>query len=169
MRQSTKQQGRAFRLKRWFEAPREAVFNAWTKEEVLRQWWCPEGWEMVEIKMDLRVNGSFRIGMCRLTGGIPVYVRGVFQEVRSPERLVYTWQWENAFEQMPETRVIVEFRELGPATELLLTHENLPEIPICLQHRSGWLAVLDRIEGILAALSPTELDRFTVQSGSAKP
>jgi activator of Hsp90 ATPase-like protein len=63
---------------------------------------------------------------------------------------VYTWQWENAFEEMPETRVFVELRALGPATELLLTHEGLPEVPICLQHRSGWLAALDRIERIVA-------------------
>ena len=103
---------------------------------------------MIETKIDLRVNGSFRIGMCRLTGGIPVYACGVFEEVRPPERLVYTWQWENAFEHMPETRGIVEFRELGPATELLLTHDNLPEIPVCLQHRTGWLGALDRIERI---------------------
>jgi len=157
-----KQRGRAFRLKRSFQAAREAVFDAWTNEEVLRRWWCPEGWEMTDIKMDLRVNGSFRIGMCRVTGGVPVYVSGIFQEVRPPERLVYTWQWENAFERMPETRIIVEFRELGPATELLLTHENLPEIPICLQHRSGWLAAFDRIEPIFAARSPTEFDQLTV-------
>jgi uncharacterized protein YndB with AHSA1/START domain len=117
---------------------------------------------MMEIKMDLRVNGSFRIGMSRLTGGSPVYVHGIFQEVRPPERLVYTWRWESAFEQMPETQVIVEFRQLGPATELLLTHQNLPEIPICLQHRSGWAAALDRIERTFSVPTPTELDQLTV-------
>jgi len=105
---------------------------------------------MLEIKMDLRVNGSFRIGMSRPTGGLPVYVCGIFQEVRPPDRLVFTWKWENAFEQMPETQVIVEFREIGSATELVLTHENLPEIPICLLHRNGWAAALDRIERVFS-------------------
>jgi len=141
----TEQVGRAFRLRRRFEAPREEVFRAWTKAEVLKQWWCPEGWVPAEIEIDLRTGGGFRIGMRRLDGGPAVYVRGCFQEVRAPERLAYTWQWENAFEGMAETQVIVEFKDLGPATELLLTHENLPEIPICLQHREGWLAALDRI------------------------
>jgi uncharacterized protein YndB with AHSA1/START domain len=113
---------------------------------------------MMEVQMDLRVNGSFRIGMCPLTGEVPVYVRGIFREVRPPDRLVYTWKWENAFEQMPETQVIVEFRELGSATELLLTHENLPEIPICLLHRNGWAAALDRIERVFFVYSVTEED-----------
>jgi uncharacterized protein YndB with AHSA1/START domain len=89
-------------------------------------------------------------------------VRGIFQEVRPPERLVYTWQWENAFEDMPETQVTVEFNDLGAATELLLTHENLPEIPICLQHRSGWAVALDRIERIFSVRTPTALDQLTV-------
>jgi uncharacterized protein YndB with AHSA1/START domain len=152
MRQSiAKQRGRAFRLSRRLQASREAVFNAWTDAQALRQWWCPEGWRMTEVKMDLRVNGSFRLGMQRIAGGIPVYVGGIFLEVRPPERLVYTWRWENAFAGMPETRIIVEFKDLGPITELVLTHENLPEIPICLQHRSGWLTALDRIGRIFAA------------------
>ena len=158
---TTKQSGQAFRLKRRFEAPREEVFGAWTKAEVLKQWWCAEGWTPAEIEIDLRAGGAFRIGMRRLIGGPTVYVRGCFEEVLAPERLAYTWQWENAFEEMMETRVIVEFRDLGSATELLLTHENLPEIPICLQHRSGWLAALDRFDSRLSV----EKTRFSKTHG----
>src|SRR5436190_4926770 len=136
--------GIAFRIKRRFNAPREKVFNVWTQPEALRQWWCPEGWTPAEIEVDLRVGGAFRIGMRRLRGAIPVYVRGDFLEVQPPEKLVYTWQWENAFEDMPETRVTVHFSDRGNATELLLVHERLPEIQICLQHRQGWLEAWNR-------------------------
>jgi|SRR5207247_5057325 len=59
------------------------------------------------------------------------------------------WQWENAFDGMPQTHVTVQFTDLGAATELLLTHENLPEIPVCLEHRSGWLAAWTRLEHTL--------------------
>jgi uncharacterized protein YndB with AHSA1/START domain len=156
MQRSVKRTGFAFRLKRRFEAPREKVFDAWTKPEALKQWWCPEGWIPAEIEVDLRVGGAFRIGMRRASGGTPVYVRGIFQEVHRPERLAYTWQWENAFEDMPQTRVTVQFTEAATATELLLTHENLPEIPICLQHRSGWIAACDRITHILNVVPRTD-------------
>jgi uncharacterized protein YndB with AHSA1/START domain len=84
--------------------------------------------------------------MRRLSGGTPVCVQGVFEEVTVPDKLIFTWRWENAFEGMPETRVILEFRDVGRATELLLTHERLPEIPICLQHRTGWIEALDRLQ-----------------------
>ena len=65
---------------------------------------------------------------------------------------MYTWQWENAFEDMPEIRVTVELRQIGQAPELLLTHEGPLEVPVCLQHRSGWLAALERIERVVAVL-----------------
>jgi len=78
-----------------------------------------------------------------------VYVRGSFLEVNSPETLAYTWQWENAFEQMPRTRVTVQFISDGAATVVSLTHEHLPEIAVCLHHRSGWIAAWDRLERIL--------------------
>ena len=83
--------------------------------------------------------------MQRLAGSVPVYVDGVFLDVRIPERLVYTWHWKNAFEGMPETCVTVEFLDRNGATEILLAHANLPEISICLRHRDGWIAAWERI------------------------
>ena len=77
--------GIAFRLQRRFDRPRETVFRAWTDPEVLKYWWCPRGWIPAEIEVDLRVGGSYRIGMRRRSGGSAVYVRGSFLEI-SPRR-----------------------------------------------------------------------------------
>ena len=138
--------GIAILLRRRFVAPREKVFRAWTDAEVLKRWWCPQGWAPAEIAIDVRDGGAYRIGMRRPELGPAIYVHGHFLEVRPPERLVYTWEWENAFEQMPQTRVTVQFIESGATTEIVLMHENLPEIPVCLQHRAGWIAAWERIE-----------------------
>lgn len=144
--------GIAFRLRRRFTAPRENVFRAWTDPEVLKRWWCPNGWLPAEIEVDLRVGGTYRIGMRKAESGRPVYVYGSFLEVQMPERLVYTWRWENAFEQMPPTRVTVQFVESAETTEVVLIHEHLPEIAVCLRHRSGWMAAWERLERSLTAL-----------------
>lgn len=138
--------GIALHLRRRLSAPREDVFRAWTEPEALKRWWCPTGWVPAEVDVDLRVGGTYRIGMRRVDGGQSVYVRGRFLEVNSPEKLTYTWRWENAFEEMPQTQVTVQFFDSGGTTELVLTHENLPEIPICLRHRAAWIAALARIE-----------------------
>jgi uncharacterized protein YndB with AHSA1/START domain len=141
--------GLAFRVQRRFGKPREKVFRAWTDPEVLKQWWCPKGWAPAEIEIDLRAGGSYRIGMRREGGGAPVYVRGCFVEVQAPERLSYTWQWENAFPDMPRTHVTVEFHTDGAGTVVSLTHERLPELGVCLRHRSGWIEAWARLAQIL--------------------
>ena len=133
-------------LRRLFSAPRRNVFRAWTNPEALKTWWCPAGWLPAEIEIDLRVSGTYRIGMRSMQSGLHVSVYGSFLEVQTPERLVYTWRWENAFPDMPETRVTVQFVERGSGTEVVLTHENLPEVNVCVRHRSGWIAAWNRME-----------------------
>ena len=45
------------------------------------------------VHMDLRVGGKFRIQMKNPDGEYFTAV-GEFREVKAPERLVYTWDWE---------------------------------------------------------------------------
>lgn len=55
---------KTLRIMRTFQAPAEAVFGAWTSEEVLRRWWHTEhDWETSEAEVDLRVGGAVRVVM----------------------------------------------------------------------------------------------------------
>lgn len=141
--------GILFRVERRFAKPREAVFRAWTDPDALVQWWCPAGWAPAEFEVDLRPGGQYRMGMRRDAGGAAVYVCGTFLAVDRPERVTYTWRWENAFERMPPTQVTVQFIADGAATILILTHGRIPDAAVCLQHRSGWLAALERLSRVL--------------------
>jgi len=141
-------------LRRWFAAPRQNVFRAWTHPEALKNWWCPIGWAPAEMEIDLRVAGTYRIGMRNLASGLLVSVYGRFLEVHTPERLVYTWRWENAFHDMPETRITVQFVEHNTGTEVVLTQDNLPEVGVCLRHRAGWIAAWNRMEELCLNCDP---------------
>ena len=56
--------GRTLRIERTFQAPAQAVFDAWTSEEVMRRWWHAEhDWETTEATVDLRVGGAVRVVM----------------------------------------------------------------------------------------------------------
>ena len=149
---ATQRRDIAFRLRRRFAASRQRVFSAWTDEAALRQWWCPAGWTPTEIEIDLRVGGMYRIGMRKAETGKTLSVTGRFLEVCSPELLIYTWHWDGAFEEMPETRVTVRFVEVDNGTEVILLHEHLPEIGVCLRHRAGWTAACERLETALVLL-----------------
>jgi uncharacterized protein YndB with AHSA1/START domain len=136
-------------LRRRFRADPERVFRAWTEPAVLRRWWCPPGWVAGEIDVDLRVGGCYRIAMTRAEGGEPVAVGGEFLDVAAPRRLVYTWRWENAFPEMPETRVTVEFEGSGGETLLTIRHDNFADIATRHQHRSGWIAACNRLDRLV--------------------
>jgi uncharacterized protein YndB with AHSA1/START domain len=87
--------------------------------------------------------------MRRASDGKLVSIEGRFLEVKPPQKLVYTWRWLGALEQMPETRVTVEFLPVDQGTEVILTHGNFPDVPAWQQHRGGWIAACDRMEKIL--------------------
>lgn len=131
-------------LKRTFAAPREKVFRAWTDPEELKKWWGPEGYGTPTAEVDLRVGGTYRLGMKKLPKGDVFYLTGVYREVRPPEKLVYTWVWEGEAD-LGETLVTVEFRDRGNATEVVLTHELFPNAKVRDDHNKGWSSCLDRL------------------------
>jgi uncharacterized protein YndB with AHSA1/START domain len=50
--------GYVVRIERTFDAPAEAVFDAWTSSEVMRGWFhCAPDWETPEAEVDLRSAG----------------------------------------------------------------------------------------------------------------
>ena len=136
-------------LQRRFRAPREKVFRAWTDPAELKKWWGPAGYETPEVEVDLRVGGRYRLAMRKEPGGEVFYLNGAYHEVTPPERLIYTWSWEGKEMDSTETLVTVEFRELGPETEISLTHERFPGKELRDRHTEGWCSCLDRLGGAL--------------------
>jgi len=80
---------REIRMTRDFDAPRHLVFEALTRPELLRRWFGPRGYELVECEIDLRVGGTWRY-LVRAPDGSEMRLRGVYREVVRPERLVST-------------------------------------------------------------------------------
>ena len=143
--------GLGFELQRRFRASPERVFQAWTQPTALCEWWCPPGWIADDIDIDLREGGVYHIVMQRSAGGTGVSVSGRFIEIRAPERLVYTWRWEGAFAEMPETLVTLELQGTSDETLLTLCHEGFHEDGTQQQHRSGWITACDRLDQSLSA------------------
>jgi len=136
-------------IQRWFAAEPARVFAAWTRPEALRRWWCPPGWQPTHVEVDLRVGGTWRIGMRSHDDGIDVSVGGQFLEVGPPSVLVYTWQWTGAFPDMPLTQVAVAFTAFRGGTELRLVHGPMGDVTLWQRHRTGWIDACDRMELIL--------------------
>lgn len=130
-------------LTRTFAAPREAVYAAWTDPEHLKQWWGPEGMEAPIADLDVRTGGKYRTCMRSADGSKEVWVGGEYKDVAPPERLIFTWAWEHDTSDRRETLVTVEFRDLGDATEVALTHQRFATAEDRDNHNQGWTSSLD--------------------------
>jgi len=80
--------GADFVISRVFDAPREVVWECFTKPERMKEWWGPKGSVIVASKMDLRVGGTYH-GAMRDPGGRVMWAKFVYREIVAPERLVW--------------------------------------------------------------------------------
>ena len=142
----------AVRLERTFDAPAQAVFDAWTSAEVLRRWW-PAGadWETPVAEVDVRVGGRLRLVMCS-PDGEEFGGSGEYVEIAPPERLVFTWTWDGHEGHEGTQLVEVEFREQEDGTTtVVLTNWGLRDEESRGSHREGWAASFDNLDRVLAA------------------
>lgn len=131
-------------ITRLLDAPRDLVFVAWTDERSAAQWWGPKGFASVSCTMDARVGGAWRRVM-RSPEGVEHRARGIYREIAPPERLVFTYAWEDAAGRLDhDTLVTLTFRELGAKTELTLRQEIFDNLAARDDHCSGWSSCLDR-------------------------
>jgi uncharacterized protein YndB with AHSA1/START domain len=74
-------------LTRVFEAPRERVFECWTRAEHLQHWFGPKGFTIHSCETEPRLGGLFKLCM-RAPDGKDYWVRGEFKEMDFPKHLV---------------------------------------------------------------------------------
>jgi uncharacterized protein YndB with AHSA1/START domain len=78
------------RVTRQFNAPRQLVWDAHTKPDLVQKWQLgPPGWEMPVCEMDVRVGGRYRWAWKNQTDGKQFGFFGTFMEVNAPARLVH--------------------------------------------------------------------------------
>ena len=141
-------------ITRVFDAPRELVFKAWTDPDQFKQWFgaaACDGASLRSVKVDARVGGKYRLQMRQANGEYFTSV-GTYREVKPPERIVFTWEFEkdgsgDEFGEVepPEMLVTVEFKARGKQTELILTHEKFATTQSRDGHNEGWNRCLNAL------------------------
>jgi uncharacterized protein YndB with AHSA1/START domain len=89
-------------MTRVFDAPRQMVYEAFTKPELLKRWFGPRGFSLDVCEVDLRVGGGFRF-VLRRPNGKTMGMRGVYQELEPPERSVHL----ESFDDYPGAPAVV--------------------------------------------------------------
>ena len=138
--------GNTLVITRTYPASRAQIFEAWTNEDIVRQWFCPGKDMTVPVaEIDAREGGSYRIVM-QNKDGETYSPSGVYEKVVPDEKLVFSWKWADSD---LVTRVTIELRALSDTeTELTLTHEGFPETEMRDRHNEGWQGSLSRLGAI---------------------
>lgn len=150
------------KIQRVFDAPIADVWKMWTDPAMFQQWYGPNGMTIPTAEMDLTVGGVRKICMEMQTPDrtMQMWFTGVYKEINSPNRLVYTESMCDAdgtlisAESMgmppghPDiTEVIVELAETDGKTEMTMVHVG---VPAGTAGEGGWMQAIDKLAALLA-------------------
>ena len=103
---------------RTFDAPARRVYEAWTRPELLQQWWTPKsfGISFLSCEIDVRTGGTYRFVFSHPASTEPMAFFGRYIEATPPSRLV----WTNDEGGDGGAVTTVTFEERGGRTRLVM-------------------------------------------------
>jgi uncharacterized protein YndB with AHSA1/START domain len=141
-------------LTRLIDAPRAKLYDAWTRPELLKQWFAPLPYTTPFAELDVRAGGANRITM-RGPDGVDMPNSGVYLEVVPNARLVFTDAYTEAWIPSPKPfmTVILTFEEEAGKTRYTArvrhwtvedkeTHEKMG-------FHQGWGQCADQLEALV--------------------
>jgi uncharacterized protein YndB with AHSA1/START domain len=143
------------RVTRDFHAPRQLVFDAFTKPDLVRRWLLgPPGWTMPVCELDLRVGGAYRY-VWRKTGVRDMGMGGIFREIVPPERLAATERFDESWYpgDALDTTVFVEEGDITKVTiTILYESKEARDTARRSGMEHGMAAGYNRLEGQLSTI-----------------
>lgn len=137
---------RSLTARQRYDAPAALVFEAFTDPLILPRWFSPgPAIAMDVLAHELRPGGRYRFRYRQSDGTISI-VAGEFLEIAPPERLVFTWTWEEPDPHAGvKTLVTVAILDREPGSEVVVTHERFPDEESRMRHDEGWRSTLARL------------------------
>jgi uncharacterized protein YndB with AHSA1/START domain len=146
--------GRGLVITRTFDAPRDLVFKLWTDPAHLKNWMGPRGFTFSELSYDVRPGGKWRGRLREDNGDRDLWQGGVYHEIVPPERLVFSFYWDNnAMGPGPESQTIVTvtFAEHGGKTTMTFHQAPFQVVEQRDGHIHGWQSAFDRLVDYIEA------------------
>lgn len=154
--QVTTPSDREIMITRVFDAPRNLVWEAYTKPELLKRWLgVHNNWTLAVCEVDLRRGGTYRY-VWRGPDRAEMGMRGVFLEVVAPERLVTNETFDQKWYE-GECVGTVTFVERGGKTTLTMRlrydSQAIRDSVLRSPMESGMKAGFDTLAAVLSTLS----------------
>ncbi len=140
---------RTLTLERTFDAPRDLVWEAWTKPEHIANWWGPPGMETRIDKHDFTEGGDWEYTMA-MPDGKDFKAFGTYERIVAPEELQTT---ANFIPMTEGVTLVAIFTEDGNKTGFVFKVIH-PTEEYCKQQEemgfyNGWVSVFNRLNDLL--------------------
>ena len=146
-------------VKREFAAERALVWDAYTKSEILDQWWGPKPWKARTKTMDFREGGCWHYAMVGPSGEEHWSLVN-YKTIRPQLSFTTINEFSDAVgifnEDLPQSNWNVTFADSGDVTlvELLITFDELAQLERMIQMRfkEGLTMGMENLDALLAVL-----------------
>ncbi len=151
-------------VERTFDAPKEKVWAAYTKADLLQRWWGPRGWKTTIKHMEFVDGGYWHYGMTcedKSQGdwfGKTSWGKAHFANITPQNSFEYTDAFcdENGdpIPDMPVSRTLLTMSEVDGKTRIVIrteydTPEALAQV-LAMGMEQGLTETLDNLENVLA-------------------
>jgi uncharacterized protein YndB with AHSA1/START domain len=161
--QVTMRGDREILMTRVLDAPRRLVFDAFTKPELVKQWLLgPPGWTMPVCEIDLRVGGSYRYVWRNTTNGNEMGMGGVYREIATPERIVTTEKFDEAWYPGEAVGTLILSEQGGKTTvtqTVLYQSREARDVVLKSGMEKGVSASYDRLAELLTSPSAQGMEK----------
>jgi uncharacterized protein YndB with AHSA1/START domain len=134
-------------ITRTFDAPRVVVYRAWTDAERFVKWFGPRDSTIPFCRLEAHPGGNLHF--CHDLGDDQVWIRGRFEEVEEPVRLVFTTYFSNEEGDRrdrlgfpTDMRIAVDFDEEGDGTRMTIRQSGLQKDQ---GEVEGWIEAMERL------------------------
>jgi uncharacterized protein YndB with AHSA1/START domain len=110
----------------------------------LGEWWGPAGFTALDVELDVREGGRYRITM-QPPDGEPFHLHGRYAEVDPPQRLAYTFEYEEPDPDDQETLVTLSFFDHPDGTRVAFDQGSFATQARYELHETGWSETFDRL------------------------
>ena len=119
---------RDLEISRIIKAPRQAVWEAWTKPEQFAQWWIPAPALCRVIEMDVRPGGAMITEMNEDGTGFTPHMQACYLDVEAGRRIVFTnaltGGWRPAEQPFITAVITLDDHDLGTAYRAVVMHRS---------------------------------------------
>ena len=140
------------RMTRLFDAPRERVYESYTRPDLLKRWLGPDGFEFAICDNDVTAGGRYR-WLWRNPQGHELGMRGEYLKIARPEEIVRTEifdQSANMIETIGRLLLTEQDGKTVVTTDVLFPTREMRDAALAAGMDMGVALSFDKLELLLA-------------------